>query len=385
MNDGHFIWKFNREASPLGSSLFPGEWVCRTDKMRAEPRHVCGKSIWLILADNRRSYLFGHMVAEKIERLKNGDKNGRYFFTADDRLSFRILPRRESEWDEWKLPRMESAGLSLANGAAAKTIGAMLAQNIKPFFSSRKKAAKKTISAHRGNIEAAYLRALRENSCGDLTWARSRDISPFAALFSSNRGELSEELRDMDGQILHVLKKGFCQRPTPRRAASVDTSLCPAEDSRMLPRKFVAGERVRAFPMEKTQAAENKHQAIARALRDFFIGRKISPMLTGSIDLAARIRGELWIFEIKSASQKNFESQARSGIIQILEYKMWMEQHESSAIRPALVISSISSSAREAYIKNLAEFAGVDIVFYNPPAQFSMLPKIIRDGGKAKI
>ena len=384
MTNRPFIWKFNREAASLDFSTFPGEWICRKDRVRTVLDRVCGRSIWLILADSGRHYLFGHLVAERVECLKNSGKNGYYFFIADRRLSFRVLPRLKDEWDEWKFPRMESAGLSLANGTAAKTIGEMLEKHTKPFFPPYKKAAKNTTPAHRGNIEAAYLRALHENSYGDLTWARSRDISPFAALFSSNRGELSEELRDMDGQILHILQKGFCQHSTPRRAVFVDTLLCPAEDSRMLPREFVAGKRVRAFSMEKTQEAENTHQAIARTLCAFFDDHKIPPMLTGSIDLAARIHGKLWIFEIKSANQKNFESQARSGIIQILEYKMRMEQDEPGAVRPALVISSISSPAREAYIKNLAQFVGVDIVFYNPSAQFSMLPEIIRRGGKAK-
>ena len=341
--------------------------------MRVSPKSLYGKTIWLVMTDGGRSYLFGHLVAEKIEQAKNGD--GRYILTADARASFRVLPRRRDEWREWILPRNGGAGIFNASGSVAAEILRMLAGNIHALPRSR--AAEK-IHVRAGGAESEYLRVLGERFYGDLTRAKDNEITLYAALFDSALRK-NEKLREMDGRILHILRKGFCKPLRDRAAPFVDTVLRPADESEMFARNFIAGG-ARDFAMDDTRKAEEMHQQIARDLCRALCERKLRPLCSRSIDVAVRTRKSLLIFEIKSADEKNFENQARGGIIQILEYKMAMKNLEEN-VAPVLVIASISSAEREAYMNALAESVGVSVVWYRRgrplPERFDGLDELI--------
>ena len=146
------------------------------------------------------------------------------------------------------------------------------------------------------------------------------------------------------------------------RAPVVDTDFRPIDTSKMSPRNFTAGF-ARNFSMDNTQKAEEMHQEIACDLCNALRERKLRPLCTQSIDVAA-YEGKL-VFEIKSANEKNFENQARGGIIQILEYKWQCESQKKISPQPVLVIASISSAKREAYMKKFAESVGVSVVWYH--------------------
>ena len=312
------------------------------------------------MTDGRRSYLFGHLVAEKIERAKNGD--GRYILTADSRVSFRILPHDKDEWREWELPRNGANGIVAASDSFIVQIRKMLENNTRSPYSRRKRAEKK-ITLRAGNVEGKYLLALGANFYGDLTWERDRDITPYAALFDSD-SQTNSIFLEMDARILHILQKGFCKPLRARAAPFVDTTLRPADESKMFARDFVAGG-TREFSMDKTKKAEETHQQITRELCGVLRSHDLCPLYSRSIDLAVCVQKKLFIFEIKSANEKNFENQARGGIIQILEYKLAMDGLKNKA-SPVLVISSISSPAREEYIRTLAKSVGVAMVSHNP-------------------
>ena len=147
-----------------------------------------------------------------------------------------------------------------------------------------------------------------------------------------------------------------------RAAPVVDTDFRRIDKSKMSPRNFTAGF-ARNFSMDNTQKAEEMHQEIACDLCNALRERKLHPLFTQSIDVAA-YEGKL-VFEIKSANEKNFENQARGGIIQILEYKWQCESQKKISPQPVLVIASISSAKREAYMKKFAESVGVSVVWYH--------------------
>ena len=147
-----------------------------------------------------------------------------------------------------------------------------------------------------------------------------------------------------------------------RAAPVVDTDFRRIDKSKMSPRNFTAGF-ARNFSMDKTKKAEKMHQEIAFDLCNALRERKLRPLCTQSIDVAA-YEGKL-VFEIKSANEKNFENQARGGIIQILEYKWQCESQKKISPQPVLVIASISSAKREAYMKKFAESVGVSVVWYH--------------------
>lgn len=382
MSKRAFVWKFNERMINFDSPFFASEWVCRRDDMRIKnPRVLPGKTIWLAMTGGGYSRLFGHLVAEKIERAKNGD--GRYILTADARVSFRILPGDADEWREWILPRNDAAGISVAADSFVARIRKMLAENTPASF-LRSRAAEK-INVRAGGAEAEYLRVLGERFYGDLARGRDRETTPYAALFDSG-ARADKKLREADAQIRFILQNGFCRPLRTRAAPFVDAVLRPADESKMFARRFVAGGG-REFSMDKTEKAEETHQQIARELCRFLRARNLPPLCSRSIDAAVRARGGLLIFEIKSANEKNFESQARGGMIQILEYKMAAELLEDNVF-PALVISSISSPLREEYMRMLANSVGVAVVSHHPRRplreRFSGLDEIFR-GRRKKL
>lgn len=368
MND-FFTWNFRGQLISINSVNFPYEWICPKKNLKIPPSKLCGKSIWLILADNGKSYIFGHLVAEKLDSVNHGNYV-HYILTADNRVSFRLLPRDKDNWHDWRFPRNGGMGISAVSDSDAGQISVILGRN-KQVLSPRRKQRNPKINIYSANdIEASYCRALSENSYGDLAWERNRAATPYASVLSLEKcrsvPEAEKHLREADSKILHILQKGFAKPPQSRKTVFVDTVLRPADLSNMRPRKFIAGEQSHIFSMDKTQIAEEAHQQIVQNLHRFFTARKISSLFSRSVDLAVEIFGKLFIFEIKSASKENFESQAKSGLIQILEYKLWMTRQTAKKVSPVLVISSVSSDDRENYIKTLAESLKVAVVFYSP-------------------
>ena len=358
MNRQLFIWKFSTRIINTHSEFFAPEWVCRRDDIHESPKTLCNKTIWLVMMDRKRSYLFGHLVVEKIEKAKNGDE--RYILTTDPRGSFRVLPRDKDEWQKWALPRNGAGGIVTVSDSVIKQIHNLLKDNIDLPI---RQSTKQKINIRAGNVEREYLRVLGENFYGDLARRQSHSITPYAALFDSD-SQTNSTLLEMDARILHILRNGFCEPLRARAAPFVDTELRPADESKMFARDFVAGG-TRKFSMDKTKKAEETHQQITRELCGVLRSHDLCPLYSRSIDLAVCVQKKLFIFEIKSANEKNFENQARGGIIQILEYKLAMDGLKNKA-SPVLVISSISSPAREEYIRTLAKSVGVAMVSHNP-------------------
>jgi len=376
MNNLIFTWRIHSDPLVLEARFFANEWVCRSDDVYIDLQDICGKSIWLVLAKNQRYYLYGHLVAEKVERISSKAKNVHrgYVLTANSTLSFRVLPKEKTGWSEWMLPKPAEAGLCVAPDSTSKAILFALKENINalPVFSKNSAIQQKIRMPDLTQIDAAYSRALSENIYGDLMWAKNRAITPFAALFdvpgkTTRSLDADKRLREMDAPVLSVLQKGHLCVPSYRRLIAVDTVLRPVGCEAIRAREFVVGEKTRPVSMEKTQIAEEDHQKIVRDLHKFLSERGFIPMCSRSIDLAvlASRTNPTLIFEVKSANRKNFERQARHGLIQILEYKMWMDEQCFGKILPVLVISSASVDEMHGYVRKLAASLGVVMVFHN--------------------
>jgi len=69
------------------------------------------------------------------------------------------------------------------------------------------------------------------------------------------------------------------------------------------------------------EKSNNAHKAILNKLHDFLDARGYKTSENVQVDLFANVKGQEWIFEVKSTNDDNFLSQVRHGISQLYEYR----------------------------------------------------------------
>ena len=87
----------------------------------------------------------------------------------------------------------------------------------------------------------------------------------------------------------------------------------------------------------KIERAERRHQEILKDCVKGLSDQQLEPLLTESVDLAFKLAGDLSIFEIKSATSENFNSQFEKGLVQVARYR-WQFSNHYSQIRACVVI-----------------------------------------------
>jgi hypothetical protein len=123
---------------------------------------------------------------------------------------------------------------------------------------------------------------------------------------------------------------------------SVDLDLREVSDSDLNTRSFstptVDADRA-TQAAAKLDRAEARHQFILADCVNYLNSLGISPLLSNSVDLAIKRGGKLRLFEIKSATQENFNSQFEKGLIQASRYK-WEFADKFSPVLASLIIES---------------------------------------------
>ena len=371
-----FVRVASRGDALAESESFPAEWLCPRNSTTVAPRDICGRSLWIVARfRDGKARLFGHAAIVGVDEIKSGRDRGAIVLRADKRASFRILPRDRRERRDWILPGfVAESSLRKSTPAEIASIKNRLKRkrthlamrSIEKFapFATGRHLANKTIRA-----EIFLARAARTLAYGEMSWLKNSPFTPYAlrllaSLPAEKRKEWESPIALADAKLRDIFLFR-AESKIVKSPAVVDTDLAKIAPEDIRARKYAA--QIRDFSGdfgEKTQLAEKIHQGMVRAVAELLLARGANPLASTSVDLAVRKGGRLLAFEMKSANSSNFETQAKKGIIQSLEYKMWLEV-ENARVSYALVIQSIADADRESAIARFAAYAGIAAIFYD--------------------
>ena len=379
IKNGAFVWLANNGAA--GASNFPAEFAVPRGYLNvAAAKQMIGRSLWIVIARRRRSYLFGHTTPLRIDRVPEGHDAGTFILHADEQTSFRVLPSDEDDWAGWQMqPHRSRPGVFGASAADIKKIQTIL--GVKRHGLRQTRAEKKTAEVlRRDNVDAPFPKALNIASLGDLRWSQKSSLTPYGdivkAAAKDSRADAMRDIASFDEVIMGVIERGYVDyRNAADDAPLVDTVLKELDLNAISAREFVAGNKT-LYDMRKTAAAEKAHQSILAALVRILKDRKIKPLYSRSVDLAFKIRGALAICEIKSATAGNFDDQIRRGLVQIREYEMRFAKIHRK-VSPVLIVTDIGNDSRARYFKELANHLGVRLILYSEDGIKSVFPDSI--------
>jgi hypothetical protein len=133
-------------------------------------------------------------------------------------------------------------------------------------------------------------------------------------------------------------------------------------DSSRLFQKFLDG-------LEKTVAAEERHQKILKECVVWLASNGLTPLASSSVDLAYKVHGKVFAFEIKSATAESFLAQFEAGVMQIARYK-WEFVSRGVDVNAGLIIELPETLSATADFESFAEFLGIDLLFWMAGEEF---------------
>ena len=148
----------------------------------------------------------------------------------------------------------------------------------------------------------------------------------------------------------------------------VDTELEFVDVKKIIARRFVctgAAESNFLEALEKTEAAEERHQCMLRDLCEFFRGKGMEPAQSRSVDLAIRGKGVLHIFEIKTANSENVFSQTAKGVFQLATYSREFLREGETSVRKILVVEENFGVEMRDFISDVVRDLGTEVIFYD--------------------
>ena len=382
---GKFLWTFPVHRMQAVASVFPPEWVVSRAEIMPPLVALRDSDIWLVAEKNGRAFLHGHLRVAKIAQCVDDLRDDSILLVADRAASFRVsrtcAPR-------WKMKAREiQPKIAEIDADTVGEISDLTAANSK-FALARRRVriaipADVWLSGNSAAIAAeAYAHALRSvELSGAFRLASDKALTPFGAAVLSSMpenlrmsGPVEKAVRMLDAEVNRTLcaaKPPALRRPEkPRQRNSgaspmVDTVLLPLDPARITARVFLKSNAdfERSVP-EKTSSAEARHQEILRQSAKKLAALGFPPLRSESVDLAVRAGARLRLFEIKSATKGNFQSQARRGLIQALEYQAAFEKCGHADVRAALIIDNAGTAAEKRYFKEFGARIGV-VVFYH--------------------
>ena len=384
-----FIWCFPLR-SMRETNSFPYQWAVSLSVIHVPLRALLESDIWLVAAENKRRFLFGHVRVKRLAKIVDDIHDDILTLYADRRTSFAV-PASRREKTEWEITGINMPmGIEHARKSIRENLAALIADNYKYTLSSSRIALPaKQIPDMQGKPPAIiaadiYQSVLSFRRLGDIKKLRHSgeptvfgDIA-IASVPSRHSREkaIKKSIRRLDEKVASILKGEDTtqeeqeeKRQSRRELSSrfVDTDLTQIAPDKIVARIFLspANFRARVEIPQKTQKAEIRHQEILRKMAGVIVALNLKPLQSGSVDLAVMVGGRLVIFEIKSATADNFREQAKKSLLQVLEYRMAFQAEGYRGVRAATIIEDKGSYLEKEYMRKFARYLNIRVFYYN--------------------
>jgi hypothetical protein len=167
------------------------------------------------------------------------------------------------------------------------------------------------------------------------------------------------------------IRSGVIEILGGKRLPNVDLDLVELNPQVIRSRKFTAPDVTDSAKLfgkfldglEKTSLAEERHQLILKECAYWLTSNGLTPLASSSVDLAYKVHGKVFAFEIKSASADSFLSQFETGVMQIARYK-WEFVSRGVDVNAGLIIELPETVSATADFESFAEFLGINLLFW---------------------
>lgn len=316
----------------------------------------------VIETDDRDVYIGDPNVSMYFSRSSSGQPNWSSPLEVNPLAPMTILETSESQIFDF-LGQMEQSAPRKIGSIEYKTLS-FLSSNLKSRYSSSAEA----------ELDAEFF--LRRTFTFDEVYYRAYDqdsSSAFQSLAKASVARLSEmDLIELTGPGLGL----------PR----VDANLHGFRESDFLARGFGIGKTQDAEGNRtKLERAEAQHQRILEELFLALTEHNYEPKYSSSIDLGIVLPNLKYIFEVKSSTISNFQSQLLTGLMQLLSYAFSFKSDNETAVIKVLVLEKPQGQAINlAEIQEFSQFVGCELFIWDPetPTQnrFAGLRSIMSKG-----
>jgi hypothetical protein len=383
-----FLWQFS-PGRLSDASLFPCEWICPKNELHInDPADLIGQRVVLFISEGKDAYLFGIIVVEAVAAILDGKWKNDIIIYSNKTQSLKILPNDANERFRWKFNKSNlEDGICEANKGITTELQAIFDKNkthslapkkIKPELSSLLLEPKEV--NHLAKV--SYELALREFPYGELELQSKKNPLTSYALFAIeflesqgfDQSMINFIVTDLDSKLKDTFDfRQVSIHPEARKDVSskelrVDLTFVEINPDNIFSRKFftLKGSIDLSFLKDKTEVAEERHQAILKDLVTYLKKIGLSPSETQSIDLAIKFQSNhICLVEIKTSNDLNFLRQGEHALIQLLRYKLAIRKAGWNSINCAIVIEINKNSSLQCELEALAKEIGIQIFYYD--------------------
>ena len=369
----NLLWRLP-ELPPNSQSGISGTYILPKNHAPAELERMVGSRIWTVVRSGQQDIVSGFLHVERVEVFVDGLHKGDYCLTVDLGRSLKTTNSRNPAF-RVELPASQTAISEIEEKhtkelaeTILRTIPAKLLPPTEKLLAKLPRAA--VLPAGRWITAATSAYALDE------IWAGRAPLQglPFAnfvrhritqiATHRPNDTEIQALLEADPIRMLSVVESSAEPNIRTTLTHSVDTRLVPIDPGSIYARTFVAS--LEPLTMEKTAAAEKRHQDMLRDIVDHLLSAGHTPMQSGSIDLCVESESDMIIFELKTTTADNLTEQAAKGIFQLGHYRRALEIAGSPHVRMVLVLEKSEHENVNDTIADIFSGFGGETFFYNP-------------------
>jgi len=377
-----FFWMLNDALSDSLSRTF--QLVIDPSVLSVDAPKLHEGPLWLLIPHGAQWYIHSYFTLEFLERIEDGYDAGNYVYYADKFNSFYCLSELPSS------NRYDVSSIIEKHGLRPDTISDLPDRIGEEFrevvdrsavlsLSSPPNAVttrlKNTVFSKTGSAESALeiLTVAKEQfALGDLTRdARHRDWDEYQNLIYH---VLKDDVSGSgDDEIVEVVNSINTLFTVAERNSSpvVNLDFEEIDPENIKTRSFVApddelaAERMRNAVV-KTERAEKMHQDMLADVSKYLLSRDrgLCPLESNSVDLAIRLNSDFVIFEIKSSTPENFESQGEKALLQLLKYKFALEKRGHKVLGQYLIIEDSNVALTKKYLADFLSRVEIGVLFY---------------------
>ena len=387
MNKNDRVWVFNASALMGGlNSPLSLEYHLPEQKLLVPAEKLVDERVWLVAKKDERSYLFGFLAIDLVQRYEEGSYKGDYVLHANPFGSVRLFPRSESD-ERWYLSELSASeeGLRDAQESEAEMFAELIKESELASFAPPEKVALKKIQKT-GFTDLPHAApdqlqlTLRSLAFGDAVRSQTYP-KPLSALGGAALTVLEQVLPQLDKDeatsIIASLDPLAGDRAVPKpiqetveasssQPPSVDTFLEDIDPETIAPRSFVARSTATAFDwLDKTSQAEEMHERILKDVVLYMKGKGYSVKKSRSFDLFAERGGERLLIEVKSTTSDNLTAQGEKGIIQLLRYSSALSKEACKDLRFVVLLQDQPQALVLEYLSNMAARVGFELCLYS--------------------
>ena len=384
-----FVWVITSDKqSALGQGGVSASYIVPQQQMNSNEKKLRGSRVWMVLRGQEDRCL-GVITTKRIERFSEGYHTGDFLITCDLNASMRLSAGFETAkpyaiTDTQKL----SIGINRISDDIADKLKALISNTVQVKLAAPSDAFLATVKfdsmPKKGvGIAKMALSQIIQKYALDQIWASGTGakLGPFgnfaARLLSIHGQESAVEIVNFlkDNDPLRILLQQAAPTGTGNEHNNssvsqkvVDLDFTEIDPATIYAREFVASDT--GLPdlesaLNKTEAAEQLHQAMLRDISTYLKGKAFSPYESGSVDLMINYHERTKIYEIKSSNIMNVIAQAAKGAFQIACYVNAMKV-DYNPLDAALIMHKIDDENLEKFTHEALKQLGIRYLVYNP-------------------